>query len=120
MFFGHVRTREDSPWSGCFMRVLALLSVWYYGMELNFIGILTGCRVLNFLYQLDISLIEVFFIYTLKLAHGGRLSVSAQIPRLQFVTRLPDSPKTEVKGVIFVRGPWYETLGSPDLPFTLN
>ena len=32
----------------------------------------------------------------------------------------PDSPKTEVKGVILVRGPWFETLGSPNLMFTLN
>ena len=44
----------------------------------NIIQILTGCSVLNLLYQLDISLGEVFFIYTLKLAHGGRLSLSAQ------------------------------------------
>ena len=44
----------------------------------------------------------------------------AQSPRLQFFTRLPDSPKTEVKGVILVRGPWYETPGSPDHPFVLN
>ena len=35
----------------------------------NIIRILTGCRVLNLLYQLDISLVEVFFLYTLKLAH---------------------------------------------------
>ena len=86
----------------------------------NIIRILTGCSVLNLLYQIDISLVEVFFIYTLKLAHGGRLSLSAQSPRLQVVTGLPDSPKTEAKGVILVRGPWYETPGSPDLPFTLN
>ena len=39
---------------------------------------------------------------------------------MQFVTGLPDSPKTEAKGVILVRGPWYETLGSTDLPFVLN
>ena len=37
----------------------------------NIIQILTGCSVLNLLYQLDISLVEVFFIYTLKLEHGG-------------------------------------------------
>ena len=86
----------------------------------NFIRILTGCSVLNLLYQLDISLVEVYFIYTLKLANGGRLSLSAQSPRRQFVTGLPDSPKTEAKGVILVRGPWYETPGSPDLLFTLN
>ena len=40
----------------------------------NIIQILTGCSVLNLLYQLDISLVEVFFIYTLKLA--WRLVVS--------------------------------------------
>ena len=34
----------------------------------NIIRILTGCSVLNLLCQLDISLMEVFFIYTLKLA----------------------------------------------------
>ena len=48
----------------------------------NVIWILTGCSVLNLLYQLDISLVEVCFIYTLKLGHGGRLSMSAQSPRL--------------------------------------
>ena len=75
----------------------------------NVIWILTGCSVLNRLYQLDISLVEVCFIYTLKLGRGGWLSMLAQSPRLQFVTGLPDSPKTEAKGVIFVREPWYET-----------
>ena len=39
---------------------------------------------------------------------------------MQFVTRLPDSLKTEVKGVNLFRGSWYKTAGSPDLPFTLN
>ena len=34
--------------------------------------------------------------------------------------RLPDSPKIEAKGVILVRGPWYETLGSLDFLFTFN
>ena len=68
----------------------------------NIIRILTKCSILNLLYQLDISLVEVFFIYTLKLAHGNRLSLSAQSPRLQVVTGLPNSPKTEAKGVILV------------------
>ena len=71
----------------------------------NVIRNLTGCYVLNLLYQLNLSLVEVFFTYTLRQAHGGRLSMSAQIPRLQFVTRLPDSPKSEAKGVILVKGP---------------
>ena len=86
----------------------------------NVFRILMGCSVLNFLYQLDISLVEVCFIYTLKLGIWGRLSMLAHSPRLQFVTRLPDSPKTEAKGVVLVKGPWYETPGSPGLPFDLN
>ena len=77
--------------------------------------------VLNSLYQMDISLEEgFFFIYTLKLGIGGRLSMSAHSPRLQFVTGLPDSPKTKAKEVVLVKGPWYETLGSPRLPFDPN
>ena len=46
--------------------------------------------------------------------------MSAHSPRLQFVTGLPDSPKTEAKGVVLVRGLWYETSGSLGLPFDLN
>ena len=46
--------------------------------------------------------------------------MSAHSPRLEFVTELPDFPKTEAKGVVMVKGPWYETLGSPGLPFDLN
>ena len=86
----------------------------------NVIQIRIRCSVLNLLYKLDLSLVGVFFIYTLKLGHRGRLYMSAQSPRLQFVTGFPDSPKTEAKGVILVREPWYETPSSPDLPFALN
>ena len=46
--------------------------------------------------------------------------MSAQSTRLQFVTGLPNSPKTEAKGVILVRRPWYETPGSLDLLLVLN
>ena len=79
-----------------------------------------GCSVLNSLYHLDISLVEICFIYTLKLGIRGHLSMSAHSPRLQFVTGLSDSPKIEVKGVVLVKGPWYETPGSPRLTFDMN
>ena len=46
-------------------------------IHLNVIRILTGCSMLNLLYQPDISLVEVCFIYTLKLGHKGRLSMLA-------------------------------------------
>ena len=89
-------------------------------IHLNVFRILMGCSVLNSLYQLDISSIEICFIYTSKVGIGGHLSMSAHSPQLQFVTRLPDSPKTEANKVVWVKGLWYETLGSPRLPFDLN
>ena len=108
------------PVSSLIKKFLHLSGVSPALIHLNVIRILTGCSVLNLLYQLDSSLVEVYFIYILKLAHRGRLSLSSQSLQLQFVTGLPDSPKTEEKGMILVRGSWYETPGSPDLPFTLN
>ena len=43
----------------------------------NVIRILIGCCVLNLLYQLDLSLVVVCFAYTLRVAQGGRMSMSA-------------------------------------------
>ena len=37
-------------------------------IHLNTIRILTGCSVLNLLYQLDISLVEICFVYSLRVA----------------------------------------------------
>ena len=68
----------------------------------NVFQILMSCSMLNFLYQLDISLVEICFIYTLKLGIVGRLSMSAHNPRLQFITRLLDSPKTKANEIILV------------------
>ena len=86
----------------------------------NTFRILTSCSVLNLLYQLDLSLVEICFIYALKVGQGGRMSMSVQSARLQIVNGLPDWPKMEVKGALLVRGPWDETPGSPGLPFRVN
>ena len=85
----------------------------------NVIRILIGCYVLNHLYQLDLSLVELCIIYFLRIGQGGRMSMSVLNPRLQVVNGLPDSPKTEAKGVLLVRGPWDESPGSPELPFNI-
>ena len=63
---------------------------------------------------------EICFIYTLKLGSGDKLSMSAHNLLLQFIIGLPDSSKMEVKWVVLVRGPWYETLDSLRLPFDIN
>ena len=86
----------------------------------NVFWILTDCSVLNFLYQLDISLVEVCLIYNLKLGIGGWLSMSAHSPQQQFIIKLPDSPNIEAKRVVLVKGPWYETPCSLGLPFHLS
>ena len=86
----------------------------------NVIRILIGSCVLNHLYQLDLSLVELFMIYFLSVGPGGRMSMSVLNLRLQIVNGLPDSPNTEAKGALLVRGPWDETPGSPRLPFNVN
>ena len=86
----------------------------------NVIHILIGSCVLNHLYQLDLTLVELFIIYFLNIGSGGQMSMSVLSPRLQIVNGLPDSPNTEVKWALLVRGPWDETLGSPGLSFNVN
>ena len=48
------------------------------------------------------------------------MSMSVLNPKLQVVNGLPDSPKTDAKGVFLVRGHWDEFPGSPGLPFNIN
>ena len=59
---------------GLHFPILSLLKLHFSGAPHalicpNVIQVLTGCNVLNVLYQLYISLVEVCFIYTLKLGH---------------------------------------------------
>ena len=70
----------------------------------NVFPILMGCSVLNLLYQLDFSGRDLFYVY-FEAWVWGLFSMLAHSPWLQFVTRLPDSPKIEAKGVILVEGP---------------
>ena len=79
-------------------------------MHPNVLLILMGCSVIKFFYKLDILLVEICFIYILKLGIVGRFSMSVHSPWMQFVIGLPNSPKTEAKGVVLVKGPWYETV----------
>ena len=46
--------------------------------------------------------------------------MTAHSSPLQFITGLLDSPKTEGKEVVLVKGSWYEMSGSLGLIFYLN
>ncbi|RVW40243.1 hypothetical protein CK203_078358 [Vitis vinifera] len=60
----------------------------------NVLQIPMGCGVLDTLYQLDLSLLEVLFVYTIKMSLKERFSLSTYISSLQFIIRLPYSSKS--------------------------
>ena len=64
-----------------------------------------GCSVLDMLFYLDFSLLEVLFIYTIKMSPKERFNLFAHILSFQFVTNLPDSSKGWVKGYVLVSDP---------------
>ena len=86
----------------------------------NIILVLMGCSIINMLYNLDLTLLEVFFVYSLKKAKTDIFSMSAHLPSLQLVTELPDSTKGGAKGHVSVRGAWAGSSGRPGRPFAPN
>ena len=84
----------------------------------NVIQILMGCSVLDALYQLDLSLLEVFFFYTIKMNPKERFSLSTHIMFFQFVTGLPDSRKGWAKRHVLVSDPWNRSIEGPNQVFT--
>lgn len=83
----------------------------------NAVRVLMRCNILNMLFHLDLSLLEVFFIYTIKMSQKGIFSLSAHILSLQLVTGLPNSNKGGVRGQILVSGPWASWLEHPNRDF---
>ena len=71
----------------------------------NVARVLMECSVLDMLYQLNLSLLEIIFVYIVKMSQNERFSLSAQISSLQLVTRLPNSNKGRIKGHILVSSP---------------
>ncbi|RVW31643.1 hypothetical protein CK203_092707 [Vitis vinifera] len=71
----------------------------------NMVRVLMGCSILNMLFNLNLSLLEVLFIYSLKKGKNDIFSMVAHLPSLQLVTELPDSTKGGAKGHVLVWGP---------------
>ncbi|RVW59040.1 hypothetical protein CK203_106725 [Vitis vinifera] len=55
----------------------------------NMVRVLMGCSVLSVLFDLDLSLLEVLFIYSIKKRKNDIHSFVASLPSLQLVTSLP-------------------------------
>ncbi|KAL6313221.1 hypothetical protein AAG906_016835 [Vitis piasezkii] len=49
----------------------------------NIVRVLMGCSIINMLYNLDLTLLEVFFVYSLKKGKTDIFSMSAHLPSLQ-------------------------------------
>ncbi|KAL6312996.1 hypothetical protein AAG906_012373 [Vitis piasezkii] len=86
----------------------------------NVVRVLMGCSIINMLYKLDLTLMEVFFLYSLKKVKNDIFSMSAHLPSLQVVTELPDSIKGGAKGLVVVRGGWAGLVERESRPFSPN
>ena len=76
-----------------------------------------GCNVLDTLYQLNLSLLEVLFVYTIKMSPKERFSLSTYISSLQFIIGLPYSSKSWGNWHILVSGPWSGSTEGPNKLF---
>lgn len=72
------------------------------------------------LFNLELSLLEVLFVYTIKKAKSDIFSLAANIPSLQLVTGLLDSTKGAVKGHVLVKGPWVGLMVHREKEFAPN
>lgn len=71
-------------------------------------------------FHLDLSILEVFFIYIIKKGKKDIFSMFAHIPSLQLVTGLPNSNKGGAKEHVLVRGPWDGLVEHPKRDFRPN
>lgn len=79
-----------------------------------------GCNILDMLYQLDLSLLEVLFVYIVKMSQNERFSLSTHISSLQLVTGLPNSNKGMEKGHFLISDPWSGSYEGPNKDFYLR
>ena len=86
----------------------------------NMVLVLMGCSILSMLFNLDLSLLEVLFIYSIKKGKNDIHSFAACLPSLQLVTSLPNSTKGATRGHVLVKGLWAGLSVHPDRQFAPN
>ena len=86
----------------------------------NIMWVLMGCSILNMLFNLDLSLLEVHFFYTIKKGKKDIFSMFSHILSLQLVTNLHDLNKGGAKGHVLARGPWAGLSEHPERDFGPN
>lgn len=64
----------------------------------NAVRVLMGCSILDMLFHLDISLLDVIFVYIVEMSRKWIFILSAHISSFQLVTRLSDFTNGAAKG----------------------
>ena len=108
------------PLSSLFKEFLHFTQIPLAYVHPNIVRVLMGCSILNILFNLDISLLEVLFVYTIKKGKIDLFSLFAHIPSLQLVTNLSDSNKGGAKGHVLVRGLWVDLSEHLEREFSPN
>ena len=94
------------PLPSLFKQFLHYTQIFPAYIHPNIIRVLMGCSILNMLFHLDLSLLEVLFVYTIKKGKKDIFNMFAHIPSLQLVTGHPESNKGGAKEHVLVWGPW--------------
>lgn len=94
------------PLPSLFKQFLHFTKIPSVFLHLNAVRLLMGYSILDMLFHLDLSLLEVLFVYTIKMSQNGIFSLSTHIPSLQLVIGLLDSNKGGTKGHVLVWGLW--------------
>ena len=84
------------------------------------VRVLMGYSILSMLFNLDLSLLEILFIYLIKKAKNNIFSFVACLPSLQLATNLLDLTKGAAKGHVLVKGLWAGLSVHPDRQFAPN
>ena len=108
------------PLPSLFMEFLHFSQIPPAYIHPNMVRVLMGCSILNMLFNLDLTLLEVLFIYSIKKLKTDIFSFVACLPSMQLVTSLPDSTKGAARGHVLVKGIWAGLGTHPDRPFAPN
>lgn len=89
-------------------------------IHLNAIQILMGCSVLDVLYQLNLSLLKIMFIYIIKMSPQEWFSLMTHTSSLKLFIGLPNSKKWWAKWHVLVFGFWNDSIEGLNHFFCLN
>ena len=109
--------RLPFPLPSLFKQFLHFTKIPLAFLHPNVVRVLMGCSILDILFHLDLSLLEVLFIYTVKMSRKWIFNLFTHIPSLQLVTDLPDSTKGTTKGHVVILGPWTGSYEYPSREF---